>query len=50
MESIHSPEELKVTIERAQPEDAEEIQHVFYKTWLATYPDNVPGVSTDDVH
>lgn len=50
MESISSNEEIKITIERAQPDDAEEIQNVFYKTWLATYPDTVPGVSIDDVN
>ncbi len=50
MESIPSQEEIKVTIERAQPNDAEEIQNVFYKTWLATYPNSETGVTVDDVH
>ncbi len=50
MESIPSHEEVKVVIERARPEDAEEIQTVFYKTWLATYPNEVSGVTVDDVH
>ncbi|MEN9881116.1 MAG: hypothetical protein RLZZ308_299 [Candidatus Parcubacteria bacterium] len=50
MESIPSPEELKITVERAEPHEAEEIQNVFYKTWLATYPNSVPGVSADDVN
>ncbi len=50
MESTPSPEEIKITIGSAEPGDAEEIQNVFYKTWLVTYPDNVPGVSADDVH
>lgn len=49
MESIPSPEKMKITIERAEPHDAEEIQTVFYKTWLATYPNTVPGVSVEDV-
>ncbi|MDQ5962479.1 MAG: hypothetical protein QG653_286 [Patescibacteria group bacterium] len=50
MESIPSNEQIRISIETAQPNDAEEIQNVFYKTWLATYPNNVPGVSVDDVH
>ena len=50
MESIPSHEEVPIAIERARPDDAEEIQNVFYKTWLATYPNTVPGVSIDDVH
>lgn len=49
MESLPSQEELKITIETAQPDNTEEIQNVFYKTWLATYPDKVPGVTVDDV-
>lgn len=50
MESIPSPEEIKITVERAEPDDAEEIQNVFYKTWLATYPNSETGVTVDDVH
>ena len=50
MKSIPSLEKIKITVERAEPDDAEEIQNVFYKTWLATYPNNVPGVRADDVH
>lgn len=50
MESTPNQENLKVKIELADPNDAEEIQNVLYKTWLATYPGTVPGVSTDDVH
>lgn len=50
MKLILSPEEIKIIVERAEPNDAEEIQNVFYKTWLATYPNNVPGVSAADVH
>lgn len=50
MESTPSLEEIKVNIETAEPDDAEEIQNVFYKTWLETYPNKVPGVSVDDVH
>lgn len=49
MESIPSNEQIRITIERAQPDDAEEIQNVFYRTWLATYPNTVPGVTVDDV-
>lgn len=50
MESIPSHEEVIITVERAQPDDTEEIQNVFYQTWLDTYPNTVPGVSVDDVN
>lgn len=36
------------TITRARPEHAEQIQEVFYRTWLATYPGNA-GITVADV-
>lgn len=50
MGSIPNQEKIKVEIGIARPNDAEEIQNVFYQTWLATYPNTVPGVTVDDVH
>jgi ribosomal protein S18 acetylase RimI-like enzyme len=32
------------------PEDAEEIQQVFYKTWLQTYPNKELGITEADIH
>ena len=38
-----------ITIQKAIPEDAQGIGEVFYKTWLATYPNKEFGVTTEDV-
>ncbi len=38
-----------ITIQKATPEDALEIGDVFYRTWLATYPNKEVGLTTDDV-
>lgn len=50
MESEPGKEKLKIIIELAKPDDAKEIENVFYQTWLATYPGKVPGVTVEDVH
>lgn len=39
----------KITITKARPEDATELEEVFYKTWLATYPNEEHGVTKDDI-
>ena len=49
MESEPNKEKLEVIIELAKPDDAKEIENVFYETWLATYPGKVPGVTEEDV-
>lgn len=36
-------------VKPARPEDAEEIQLVFYKTWLNTYPNKEVGVTLEDI-
>jgi ribosomal protein S18 acetylase RimI-like enzyme len=46
---MDSAEPLKITIERARPEDAEGVFEVHYRTWLATYPNPKVGVTVDDV-
>ena len=38
-----------ITIQKPTKEDAEGIQQVFYKTWLATYPNAKAGVTVEDV-
>lgn len=38
------------TIRSAELTDVEEIQEVFYQTWLATYPNAEAGVTVDDIH
>ncbi len=40
---------MDVQILLAVPEDAEEIQHVFYTTWMATYPNEQHGITVDDL-
>ena len=40
---------IDITIQKATPEDAHEIGEVFYKTWLATYPNEEFGVTVDDI-
>ena len=39
----------KITIQNAKPEDAIETGEVFYKTWLATYPNAEYGITVDDI-
>ena len=38
-----------ITIQKTIPEDALEVGEVFYKTWLATYPNKEFGVTEDDI-
>jgi ribosomal protein S18 acetylase RimI-like enzyme len=38
-----------VTIQKAKIEDVKEIQDVFYKTWLATYPNKKAGITIEDI-
>ncbi|HLD70586.1 MAG TPA: GNAT family N-acetyltransferase [Negativicutes bacterium] len=38
-----------IQIEVAKPEDAEQINEVFYQTWLATYPNKEIGITKEDV-
>jgi len=40
---------MNINIGEAKPEDAAEIQQVFYETWLATYPNLDSGVTAEDV-
>jgi len=49
--SRENPQESKkeVVIGSATPEDARGVAEVFYKTWLATYPNEEAGITTDDV-
>jgi ribosomal protein S18 acetylase RimI-like enzyme len=38
-----------IVIASAKPEDAEGIQNVFYKTWLATYPNKEFNITVEDL-
>ena len=40
---------INITIQKATSKDAQEIGEVFYRTWLATYPNEEIGVTVDDV-
>jgi len=46
---MESKEKFKITIKDAVPEDVDGIQDVFYKTWLATYPNKEYGITVDDI-
>ncbi len=39
----------EIKIIPASPEDAKGVAEVFYKTWLATYPNEEVGITVDDV-
>lgn len=41
--------EPKIEIVTATPEDVEGMQEVFYRTWLATYPNEERGITVDDI-
>jgi ribosomal protein S18 acetylase RimI-like enzyme len=38
-----------ITIRSAVPDDAYDIQNVFYKTWLETYPNKEIGITKEDI-
>jgi ribosomal protein S18 acetylase RimI-like enzyme len=40
---------MKIEIADVRPEHVEGIQEVFYRAWLATYPNDAAGVTVDDV-
>ena len=42
-------EQLVIEINKAKPEDAEEINNVYYKTWLDTYPNEEIGITVEDI-
>ena len=39
-----------ITIEKAKPEDASDIQKIFYETWLETYPNAKLGITVEDIN
>ena len=41
--------ENSIIIDIATPDDVTDIQEVFYKTWLATYPNEKVGITVDDI-
>lgn len=38
-----------IKIEKAIPEDAADIQRIFYETWLVTYPNAKLGITVEDI-
>lgn len=40
---------MTAVINQASSNEAREITEVFYQTWLATYPDDIIGVTEDDI-
>lgn len=49
---MKSPERhsSEVVIAKEIPEDAQGIHDVYYKSWLATYPNSEVGITEEDVH
>lgn len=45
----NSLEKGEVIISHASPEDARDIQHLLYTTWVATYPNKELGITVEDV-
>jgi GrpB-like predicted nucleotidyltransferase (UPF0157 family)/ribosomal protein S18 acetylase RimI-like enzyme len=41
--------ERKIVVDAPKPEDARDIQEVFYKTWLDTYPNEEAGITVEDI-
>ncbi len=40
---------MKITVSDARVKDVEGLQEVFYRTWLATYPNKEHGITVDDI-
>lgn len=40
----------EVIIRKSEAKDVEQVMDVFYKTWLATYPNKEVGITEEDVH
>ncbi len=40
---------MDIQVVPAKPEDARDLQEVFYKTWLNTYPNKEFGITVDDI-
>lgn len=40
---------MEIEIINAKPEQAKEIQEVFYRTWLDTYPNEEAGITVEDI-
>jgi hypothetical protein len=48
--SVENKENLpEIKISQATPEDVCGVAEVFYKTWLATYPNEELGITTEDI-
>lgn len=50
MEFIPTKEKMpEIEIVPVSPDDAEGVNEVMYKTWLATYPNEEAGITTEDI-
>lgn len=49
MRDMESPESSDIRIEKARPEDARGMQEVFYRAWLATYPNAEHNITKEDI-
>ena len=49
METEKENAEKKIEIAPATAEEVRGVAEVFYKTWLATYPNEEVGITTDDI-
>jgi ribosomal protein S18 acetylase RimI-like enzyme len=46
---MEEPEKFLLYIREAEPEDAAELQHLLYNTWLDTYPNRKHGITRADI-
>lgn len=47
--NIEKENEPEIKVLPAMPEDVRGIAEVFYRTWLATYPNEEAGITTEDI-
>lgn len=50
MKNIINGDKINIKISLATPDDAQIINELRYKTWLATYPNQELGITVDDIH
>ncbi len=49
MSTENKGEKMDIKISLATPEDVRGMAEVFHKTWLATFPNEKAGITTDDI-
>lgn len=49
MENPTNQEKMNIKVSLAEPDEAKSIQEVFYKTWVATYPNEEFEITVEDI-